>query len=232
MGSNDIVFFDKKGRELFRIKSNTEFRSYIMEGVGSFKEAPMPKIIKGYESPVYQKYDYEIAAQTAIFNDLPKSDLPKTQGGKSLTGDRPSDLDPTLVKSTIMQETKMGTVNGKAGQNGNSDIMQANVMLFNGLTDWYSGKSAFGLEKGKSATPQESIYAGIRILYTKGLKTTVMRNSRGQIIKYETNWRGNLSNWWDAVRNYNGGGAPNYLQDVQDYFYGAKIPTGSNYHSE
>lgn len=61
-------------------------------------------------------------------------------------------------------------------------------------------------------------------MYTKGLKTTVTRNSKGKIIKSNTNWRGPLSSWWNAVNNYNGGGTPGYLKDVQNYFNNIVVP--------
>jgi len=181
----------------------------------------MPKIIKGYESPVFQKYDYNIAAQTFIFNNLPTDKLPKTPGGNSLTGDRPDDLDPTLVKAMITEETNDGTLEVKYGQKGKSDIMQANVTTTSGQTDWSAEKKDWGLEKGKSATPNQSVYAGIRLLYTKGLKTVV----NGKVTS--VTWRGD--DWNEAVKKYNGGGNKNYLKEVLDYFLNATDPTSDNY---
>ena len=71
-----------------------------------------------------------------------------------------------------MEETKMGIINGFAGQDGTSDIMQANVATTSGQTDWYTGKADLGLQKGESATPVQSLSSGIRILFIKGLITT------------------------------------------------------------
>jgi RHS repeat-associated protein len=123
---NDIVYFNTKGQEVSRTASATEFRTYV-GSEGNYTEASMPCIIKGYESPVYQKYDYNIAAQTYIFNSLSADQRPKTPGGESFNGDLPSDLDPTLVKAMVIEETGAGTNDGANGQKGKSDIMQSNV---------------------------------------------------------------------------------------------------------
>lgn len=218
---NDLVYFNSKGQEISRTASNTEFRTFV-DVNGIYQEASMPKIIKGYESPVFQKYDYNIAAQTFIFNHLPTDQLPKTPGGNSLTGDRPDDLDPTLVKAMVVEETNAGTLEGKYGQKGKSDIMQVNVTTTSGQTDWSAEKKNWGLEKGKSATPNQSVYAGIRLLYTKGLKTTT---KDGKVVS--VTWRGD--DWKEAVKRYNGGGNKNYLKEVLDYLLNATDPTPDNY---
>ena len=184
----------------------------------SFAEAEMPGIIKGYEDTKYQEYDHDIAAQTYIFNNLSDSDLPSDTNGKMNTGDRPNNLDPTLVKGIALKETGLGTFDGSSGQNGKSDIMQANVTTDNGETDWSNSKAAFGLEKGKSATPSQSIYAGIRILYQKGLTTT----------KGVTSWTGG-SDWFKAVERYNGGGTAGYTDLVKKYYNSAVKGQPSNY---
>jgi RHS repeat-associated protein len=219
---NDLVYFNSKGQEVSRTSSNTEFRTYVDLGNG-YQEASMPKIIKGYESPVFQKYDYNIAAQTFIFNHVPTDHLPKTPGGNSLTGDRPDDLDPTLVKAIITEESNDGTLEGKYGQKGKSDIMQANVTTTSGFTDWSAEKKQWGLEKGKSATPNQSVYAGVRLLYTKGLKTTT---KDGKVTS--VTWRG--EDWSEAVKNYNGSKRKEeYMKEVLSYFLNATDPTPDNY---
>ena len=222
----DLVYFNSGGNEVRRVASSTEFKTYV-DVNGKFTEAAMPNIIKGFESTIYQKYDYNIAAQTFIFNSLSENNLPKTSSGLSLTGKRPSGLDPTLVKSIILEETGAGTINGKYGQNGNSDIMQANVTTTSGQTDWSDSKIAFGLQKGESANPNQSIYVGIRILYTKGLLSQALKNKDGKTSGYRVTWRG--ENWNSAVKRYNGGGNPDYLEEVLDYFHSAIAPNPNNY---
>lgn len=225
---NDIVFFNMKGNEVSRIASTTEFKTYVGNNQG-YSEAPMTKIIKGYENPIYQKNDYDIAAQTYIFNNLSADQRPKTPGGKSYTGDLPSNLDPTLVKSMTLEETKAGTFEGANGQCGKDDIMQANVTTTTGQTDWSKDnfKAAFGLEKNKSATPSQSLFAGIRILYTKGLMTTAIKDKDGKVTGYNVSWRGN--DWNSAVKRYNGPGNPNYLEEVLKYLNSAMDAKAENY---
>jgi len=112
------------------------------------------------------------------------------------------DLDPTLVKSTIMQESMMGTYDANPNDlnNSKSDIMQANVYYSENSNDWGKGhKTQFGLTKGGGATPEESVNAGIGLMYQKGLTT-----SNGK-----TRWTGGKT-WDNASKNYNGGGASNY----------------------
>lgn len=215
---NDIVYFNSKGQEVSRTVSEIEFKTYV-GAEGNYIEATMPKIIKGYENPIYQKYDYNIAAQTCI---LSASERPNTAGGKSYDGEVP-DLDPTLVKAMIVQETEAGTYDGPYGQKGKSDIMQANVTTKSGSTDWYKGKADFGLKKG----PNQSLFAGIRILYTKGIKTSEIKDKKGRVIGFAITWRGD--SWNQAVEKYNGGGVANYLKSVLNYLDNATEPNIDNY---
>jgi RHS repeat-associated protein len=95
----DIVYYDANGNETKRDSNNEVFETYVdLKGDGTYMSAPMPNIIDGYEDPVYQKYDYMIAAQTFIFNNSDKSEL-KTENGLQLDGDAPTELSPTLVKA-------------------------------------------------------------------------------------------------------------------------------------
>lgn len=226
----DVVFYDENGRVILRIESKKLNQTFVATGQkkkkgrvewNTFAEAEMPGIIEGYEGTKYQDYDHEIAAQTYLFNHLKDKELPANTNGEQNDDDRPSDLNPTLVKAIILQETGVGTFNGNNGQNGKSDIMQANVTTNNGETDWSDSKAKFGLEKGKSATPSQSIYAGIRILYQKGLTT---QNG-------STKWTGG-SDWFKAVERYNGGGTPGYADKVKKYYNSAVKGQPSNYQSK
>ncbi|MEN7550053.1 hypothetical protein AAG747_19170 [Rapidithrix thailandica] len=131
-------------------------------------------------------------------------------------------MDPNLVKAIILKETGAGTFDGYYGQKGKSDIMQANITLNNGKSDWGDYKKAFGLIKGQSATPSQSVFAGIRILFQKGLTT----NAKGG-----TSWTGG-DNWFKAVKRYNGGGVKNYEQVVQKYYNSVQRGTSENYNSK
>ena len=204
---NDIVYFDSKGNEVNRDVSDTRFGARVdLKGDGNYSVAPMPNIIKGYEDPKYQKHDYLIAAETHIFNNLSPSEKPKSANGLTLDGAQPVALSPTLVKAIILEETMLGNYNGEAGQNGKSDIMQANVTTTNGDTDWNDGKSQYGLEKGGSATPQQSVHAGISILFSKGLIVSDVKYSDGKPSEdSKVSWKGgDTKSWWDATKNYNG----------------------------
>ena len=117
MEKDDIVFYDRNGKEQVRIKSETEFKVYVQTGTNSgdptYTEAPMPGKItyhldKGKDSkgkladvdPIqdkYQKFDYEISAQTFIFNK-----------DKSNNGSTEEPLDVNLVKALGFKESRLG----------------------------------------------------------------------------------------------------------------------------
>jgi hypothetical protein len=229
----DIVYFNTAGHETSRTVSKTQFQTFV-GSAGNWQQAPMPKVIKGYEVAKYQQYDYNIAASTFVFNQNKNTGTLDfhTEGGLTPSANVQkgiSDLDPTMVKAVIMQETKMGTIAGSGGQNGTVDIMQSNV-----TGDWGNGwKSQFGLQKGGSVDdPGESINAGIGELYIKGFKggSSAIKNAKGTITGYNVDWTGG-SDWSNAAQNYNGGGAAKYGQDydIQSKVDNAQTPQTSNY---
>ena len=225
---DDVVYYDSKGNEVNRIVTNERYETYVdLNDDGNYSLAPMPNIIEGYEAPKYQRFDYLIAAHTHIFNNLEKESRPKTENGLTLDGNLPVNLSPTLVKSIILQETVLGTVAGKYGQNGTSDIMQANVITGKGTkrerTDWGEYKTRFGLTKGESATPEQSIFAGIRILFMKGLTVDEAvydswTKENGAPLNEDStvSWKGgDLKSWWHAVYNYNAAKNPSgYAKEI------------------
>jgi hypothetical protein len=231
----DLVYFNLKGQELGRIASKTEFRTFIQTGnftipsliAGKvFSEVPMPKIITSKDNTntttaEYQQYDYIIAAETGIFNyNKNNGNTPTHSNGKTI--DDPSsvpDLDPTLVKATAMQETEIGTVDHSPNDlnNAKTDIMQANVYYSAKSNDWGDHKLQFGLTKGGGATPQQSIKAGIGLMYQKGLRT----------VNGATSWIGGNA-WQNASNSYNGGGASNYGNVLKMQSTAVK-PQPSNY---
>jgi RHS repeat-associated protein len=214
MAPNDIVYFYSNGQEASRIKSNTEFRTYVVtipkdpHKDFEIKEAPMPNIIqsKGDQSttaPKYQEEDYQIAASTFIFNEQKNNGDLKltTEGGtpipQSATSQIP-DLDPTTVKAVAMQESAVGN-----SPSGTTDVMQTN----NG-GDWGSGfKGNYGLEKGVSPDAKTSISAGIDILATKGFKGGITFDAKTGAQTFT------FKGWNSAIGNYNGGGAAKHGQD-------------------
>jgi len=236
MGPTDIVTFDMKGNEISRIQSNTEFKTYVLTGnyvqgapyTLEKVEAPMPNVItdKGGASttdPKYQKNDYQIAADTKIFN------LQKDAGTLNLSseGNNPipasavkaiPDLDPTTVKAVAMQESGVGN-----SPSGTTDVMQTN-----NKGDWGSGfKGNYGLEKGVTPDAKTSIKAGIDILATKGFKGGITYDSKTGTQTFT------FQGWDKAVSNYNGGGAAKYGQNysnaVSTMVTNSQTPKPANY---
>lgn len=255
----DRVWYNCDGVEIKREKSSTLFNVYVQTGVSytysktgtkikaTFTEAPMPKILQVHadyngnevkvSSAKYQEYDYIIAAETKLFNiKKSKNDEIPTTGGKALknaSGQVP-DLDPTMVKAVIMQETNMGTfdANPRDNNNSKSDIMQSNVFYSAKSNDWNNDKKQFGLTKGGTTSPHLSIKAGIGILFLKGL-----RDPKTGYTQTET-WNGG-GNWENAVRDYNGKSAPRkghdlpqkeeYKNEVIKMVNESKTPTPNDY---
>ncbi|WP_228458398.1 RHS repeat domain-containing protein [Chryseobacterium hagamense] len=121
---NDIVYFNMLGQEIYRIKSNTEFRTFVQASTfseivggqtsiapvgsgisGFFVEAQMPNIIQtrtqsgeDVSGPKYQVNDYQIAASTHLSNN-------ELNSGTMIVGDK----NGNLVKAWSMQESHAGT---------------------------------------------------------------------------------------------------------------------------
>ena len=207
----DIVYMLRGGYELKRYISDQNV-TYVqdansqtceLENIGEnggegWVQAAMPDAIDGYSSD----YDYLIAAETAYFNmDKNNGITPTHTNGETIDDvSTVPDLDPTLVKGIIANESAMGTIDGKKGQNAKQDIMQANVP-----GDWNDSKTQFGLEKNGSATPELSVYAGIRILYQKGLNSEYRKDGT-----LSTTFLG----WNNAAKDYNGGGDKFYMKKL------------------
>ena len=225
--ADDIVYYYQNGQEASRIKSNTEFRAYVVftpKNQNSdfvVKEAPMPKIIqeKGGENtttPQYQKNDYQIAASTLIFNEAKNNgDLQLvTESGSNIPQSANSqipDLDPTTVKAMTIQESNAGA--------NSTDVMQSNVK-----GDWGSGfKSDYGLSKGVTPDVGTSLNAGMKILATKGFKGGITYDSKTGAQTYT------FQGWDKAVSNYNGGGVANYGTSVTNMVNNAQTPKPENY---
>jgi RHS repeat-associated protein len=228
MGPNDIVYFNMAGQEIGRVKSNTEFRTIVVSWVGpNFltmrpvqMEAPMPKIIQEKGSttitaPVYQKYDYQMAAVVFIFNLIKNAGHLElyTDGNQKIPQveiNRMDDLDVTLFKSLAAQESTLGR--DKRGH-GQKDIMQVNNGLSNDA-DWAPYKKHYGLKKGVVPGPELSMWAAARDLATKGFHGSPLTVDKD----------GNITamaflGWFEAVKNYNGGGAAKYDQDYKSAVY-------------
>lgn len=224
MGPTDIVYFYPNGQEASRVKSNTEFRTFVVtvpsdpHKDAQILEAPMPG---GERSPL----DYQIAASTFILNNQiaqakssgDASGLPAAPDNHSYGSDLPSPLNVNSVKAMLTNESNLGTVNGATGT-GKTDVMQSNVP-----GDWGKGelKKNIGLSKGQAMTPESSINAGVKLLFLKGMSS----NESGVM-----NWgAGNNGGWLAAIAKYNGakvdangnqvkgtGGDPNYVEKYKN----------------
>jgi len=223
MGPEDIVYFNTAGKEVNRIKSDTEFKTYVATGnAGHFVEAPMPNVIptnaagENTSTPKYQENDYQIAASTKLFNMNKGSGDQKlyTDGGASIPKEAVSsipDLDPTVVKAMTIQESHAGTT-------GVTDVMQTNVK-----GDWASVKTNYGLTKGGGADVATSISAGISILASKGFKGGVTYDKSTGASTFT------FQGWNSAVKSYNGGGVAGYGQSVNNMVNNSRKATPNDY---
>ncbi len=223
---DDRVFFNAQGVEIKRFKSTTEFSTYVQTGerlakqldgtfkkVATFKPVPMPgRITKmtEYETALkhdLNKFDYEIAAKVAIFNDNKNrgQNIPEKVENTGHAANVP-DLQPNTVKAMILSETNYGY---DASKNGAVDIIQSNVKQ-----DWDKNKPRAGIAAaGKTADYHESISAGILWLYFKGTLVDNIKydkEGKGIIIGADVSWIGG-ADWRNAVEKYNGGGDKNYM---------------------
>ena len=222
----DIVYVNLEGQEVYRIKNESIYKTYIqtsrsftspLEGNLGWKEVPMPKIIQtkpssneNVSSEKYQKNDYLIAARTGYFNQAKNNGRLKmySEGGNKIPSEeirKIPDLDPTLVKAICIQES-------------NAALTNSDIMTSNNPKDWGDGKmkSAYGLKKNEKLSVTNSLYYGIRILATKGYRGGVRYDNKTGKITYE--FRG----WGNATNNYNGGGVQNYQNDVETMVREAK----------
>ncbi|BAV07628.1 hypothetical protein SAMN05421788_10920 [Filimonas lacunae] len=199
---------------------------------GQFVKVTMPDIVTEMHGtnttvPMFQKYDYQIAASVYLFNEA-KNDgtLELVTDGKpsfsipsDLAKKQIPDLTPTYVKAVALDESMAGT--GR-DYNEQMDILQIN----NGLShsaDFDAHMRKYGFEKGVMPTPEISINGGVKELATKGYHN-------------QTKNKLNFQGWNIAAKNHNGGGAAKYGQDyvknITDAINGAQKPKASNYVSE
>ncbi|MFC4230619.1 RHS repeat-associated core domain-containing protein [Parasediminibacterium paludis] len=239
MGVYDIVYFDQKGNEIenMRVKSNTEFKAMVLvdqpQGTActspTFVEAPMPQIIQdkngeNVSTPQYQKYDYQIAASTFVFNqDKNNGNLQLyTDGNQKIPQSANSqipNLDPTIVKAIAMQESGEGT---DAKMNGKKDVMQVNNGVSN-FQDYSPYKANYGLSKGTVPDPVTSINAGIKDLATKGFKGGIGYDALTGASTFT------FKGWNNAIKNYNGGGVATYQSSVLKMISNSTLPKVENY---
>lgn len=216
------------GQEVYRQKSNTEFRMYIQstanvasptKSMVGWKEVPMPKIIQerthsgeNTTGAEYQANDYLIAARTGLFNQTKNNGnlqlytengnpIPKAEASKI------PDLDPTLVKAASIQESNNGV-------GGNNDLLTGN-----NKEDYGACKKAYGLTKDENITDaNRSLYLGIRFIATKGLRGYIDYDTKTKKRTYT------FQGWLNAVGSYNGGGVKGYQGYIETMYNNAQSP--------
>ncbi|VXC03113.1 RHS repeat-associated core domain protein-containing protein [Flavobacterium sp. 9AF] len=232
MAPNDIVYFNINGEEVHRIKSDSEFKTFIQssgnaqhptKSSSGWTEVSMPNIIQertqtgeNTTGASYQENDYIIAARTGLFNQTKNNGNLQlyTEGGAAIPKEVSSeipDLDPTLVKSIAIQESHNGTT-------GVDDIMTAN-----NPGDYKAYKTAYGLSNSESPNTNRSLYLGIRFLATKGFRGGVTYNKDTGEKTYT------FQGWNSAAGSYNGGGVEGYQGYVETMVNESKKPTSCDY---
>ncbi|GAB0157119.1 hypothetical protein CHRYSEOSP005_23880 [Chryseobacterium sp. Alg-005] len=96
--------------------------------------------------------------------------------------------------------------------------MQANVP-----GDWSKMKNENGLTKGEKTNESNSLFAGTRILGTKGFKGGVSYDSKTGKSSYK------FQGWAKAVEAYNGGGTAGYQKSVLKMQQESKKPQPADY---
>ena len=187
--NEDLVFFDKNGKEVLRYKSKTINMVIIMPSnncwdtrKNEYSVAPLPSQTIGEDGKKqeYTNLDYQIAASTFLFNEKIKAGKISATAYHQFTNNSKIPIfSPNLVKAMAIQESSMGTNAGASGT-GKTDVLQANVPR-----DYKNSKDvkkAVGLEKNQEMTPNTSIQAGLGILLIKGMNYDSNGNA--------TTWKG------------------------------------------
>ncbi|HOY21062.1 MAG TPA: RHS repeat-associated core domain-containing protein, partial [Haliscomenobacter sp.] len=242
MAPDDIVYFNMNGEEIYRKESDTEFRTFVAKssttddnylrtdanlhsassgllGGTAFDEATMPGVItqemSGHkpEQSKYQYLDYQIAAETHIFNkELASGNLNFDQQSYEI-GERATPLDVNLVKSLAYKESGLGL--------GASISTEAHDVLSMYNPGDNSGKNLIGMtaqEISTGGSSKSSLHYGIRWLHFKGYRSDdgVSKNFKG---------------WDSAVHRFGPGDAkePGYANKVKSIRNSIRPATAKDY---
>ncbi len=225
MSPDDIVTFNMQGKEVSRIKSDTEFRTYVQNNDGTKVEVPMPNVIQtrtqsgeNVTAPQYQKNDYQIAASTYLTNQ-------ELNSGNMVVGDRGgniipqpylesvSDISVNMVKAWSMQETHAG--------------LTGSILQVNNKGDFTPDKKALGMTKGATFTTHQEINLAIRYAIGKGFSISgVKYSNQGKTVTRDYRWNG----WTSALKGYGPGSKnPKYQDYINTMMNESKKPTPTNY---
>lgn len=177
-------------------------------------------IVEKIDKPSYQKYDYQIAATTFLFNQNKLTTQFYDESGRPILMSQNSqipNIDPTLLKAMAIQESNMGLTS--------NDIMTINTggdypgKSKGGIAGGY--KKAYGVIKGVAVEGNASINMAPNFLVTKGFKGGLAGDGTGT-------WMGGSDNI-QAANQYNGFGVPNYKESAQLMLSTSQSPSPTDY---
>jgi len=241
---NDIVYFNMQGQEVYRIKSNTEFKTYVQastfsELIGSntsiapfgsgisgyFVQAQMPNIIQtrtqsgeDVSGSKYQANDYQIAASTHLANN-------ELNSGSMIVGDKNGNIIPQGALKDV-PDISVNLVKAWSMQESHSGT-NGSILQVNNNGDFTPDKTSIGITKGATFSTNQEVNLAIRYAIGKGFTSSpnYSKDGSGKIISRNWSWHG----WNAAIKGYNGGGVQGYEKYIQTMVNESQKPKPSNY---
>ncbi|WP_345766303.1 MULTISPECIES: hypothetical protein [Chryseobacterium] len=232
------------GQEIYRIKSNTEFRTFVQASTfseivggqasiapvgsgisGFFVEAQMPNIIQtrtqsgeDVSGPKYQVNDYQIAASTHLANN-------ELNSGNMIVGDKNGNIIPQKALKDV-PDISVNLVKAWSMQESHAGT-NGSILQVNNNGDFTPDKTAIGITKGATFSTNKEINLSIRYAIGKGFSSSpnYSKDGSGKIISRNWSWRG----WNEAIKGYNGGGVKGYEKYIQTMLNQSRTPKPSNY---
>ncbi|MCB0850778.1 MAG: hypothetical protein KDD63_00940, partial [Bacteroidetes bacterium] len=240
----DIVYFNRQGKEIHRIKSNTIFKTYVAKqdgitGINAgllskyqessihhkfFIEAVMPNVItertqsgEDVQGPEYQANGYQIAASTYLTNE-------ELNSGNMIVANTSGDI---IGQSNLKNVPNITPTMVKAWSMQESHAgVGGSILQVNNPGDFTPDKTALGIADGATFSPHEEINLAIRYAMGKGFSvTSVNYSDNGKTVNRTYRWNG----WLAALKGYNGNGVPGYEKYINTMINESKPGTSKNY---
>ena len=238
MSPTDIVWFNSQGIETNRIKSNTQFVTFVEKGLNydyskdnffnkfsNYVQVQMPNVIQtrtqsneDVTGPKYQVNDYQIAASTYLTNQELNSGniIVADRGGNIIPQSNltnVSDISVDTVKAWSMQESHAGTT--------------GNILQVNNAGDYTNDKLALGITNDAVFSTHQEINLAIRYAIGKGFSVTgVVYSNNGKTVNRTYEWKG----WSEAIKGYGPGAKnPNYQNYINTMQNESVEPKLKNY---